>query len=68
MLGNPADSTESGARKIDREKERKLDAAMDELRNRFGSGAIQRGGAMAMGIRVARKASGQSDAERDEES
>ena len=68
MYGNPADSTESGARKIDREKERKLDAAMDELRNRFGSGAIQRGGAMAMGIRVARKAPGQSDAERDEES
>ena len=66
LLRDPAAGAESGGGKIDREKERKLDAAMDELRDRFGSGAVRRGGAMAMGIRVARKASGQSDAERDE--
>ncbi|MBQ3399976.1 MAG: DNA polymerase IV [Lachnospiraceae bacterium] len=67
LLGSPAAGAESGGGKIDREKERKLDAAMDELRDRFGSGAVRRGGAMAMGIRVARKASGQNDAEREEQ-
>ena len=35
---------------------------MDELRNRFGSGTVQRGSVMAMGLHVARKFKGKSDA------
>ena len=47
-----------------RERDQKLDKTVDTLRNKFGSGIIQRGTVAARGIDVARKFKGKTDAER----
>ena len=47
-----------------REKDQKLDKAVDALRNRFGSDIIRRGTVAARGIDVARKFKGKTDSER----
>ena len=46
------------------ERDQKLDKTVDTLRNRFGSGIIQRGTVAARGIDVARKFKGKKEAER----
>lgn len=47
-----------------KEKQRKVDKAMDELRGKFGSGAISRGGAMQSSQRVGSKHKAQMDNKR----
>ena len=49
----------------DRERDRKLDKAVDTLRNKFGSDIIQRGTIIESGISVARKFKGKTDSRQD---
>ncbi len=51
----------------DREKDRRLDRAVDALRMKFGADIIQRGAVMEKGVTVARKFKGKQDSERMEE-
>ncbi len=49
----------------DRQKNEKLDKAVDALRNKFGSDIIQRGTVMSSGLNVARRFKGSQEAEAD---
>ena len=51
----------------DRQKNEKLDKAVDALRNKFGADIIQRGTVMSSGLNVARRFKGSQEAEADRE-
>lgn len=46
---------------VEKEKQKKMDKAMDELRKKFGSGAVVRGGAIQSSKRVGKKQKAQLD-------
>ena len=48
-----------------RERDVKLDKAVDALRSKFGADIIQRGTVMKDGLQVARKFRGKQESERD---
>ena len=50
---------------VKREKDEKLEKAIDALRHKYGSDSIQRGTVMNSGIRVAGKFKGRQEAEKE---
>ena len=52
-----------GEEKADREKDARMDRAVDTLRHKYGSDIIQRGTVLSSGVRVARKFKGGQDPE-----